>query len=47
VGATARLPVTIGSREFFHMLLRRYAEELGLQWPEDPQTDHLWDRKNN
>jgi hypothetical protein len=28
--AAAGLPVTISSREFFHKLLKRYAEELGL-----------------
>jgi hypothetical protein len=28
--AAAGLPVTIGSREFFHPLLNRYPEELGL-----------------
>jgi hypothetical protein len=39
--------VTIGPREFFHILLKRYAEELGLQWPEDLQPDQLWDCKNS
>jgi hypothetical protein len=34
--------VTFGSREFFHMLLKRYAEELGLEWPEDYPKPGGW-----
>lgn len=31
----AGLPVRIGVREFFHLLLRRHAQETGLDWPDD------------
>jgi hypothetical protein len=40
--AAAGLPVTIGTREFFHMLLKRYGEELGLEWPEDYPKPGGW-----
>lgn len=32
------LPFRIGVREFFHMLLKKHAEEVGLVWPEDYPT---------
>jgi hypothetical protein len=40
--AAAGLPVTIGSREFFHMLLKNYADKLGLQWPQNYPKPGGW-----
>ncbi len=36
------LPIRIGTREFFHMLLKKYADEMGLVWPEDYPAPGGW-----
>jgi hypothetical protein len=38
----AGIEVTVGTRQFFHMLLKHHAEELGFQWPEDYPTAGGW-----
>lgn len=29
------LEIRIGVRQFFHMLLKKHAQEIGIEWPED------------
>ncbi len=33
--AATGLDVSISSRQFFHMLLKKHAEQIGVAWPED------------
>jgi len=35
ISQAAGVKVTLGVREFFHMLLRQHAEQTGQVWPED------------
>ncbi|MBN1450633.1 MAG: hypothetical protein JW963_06420 [Anaerolineales bacterium] len=32
------LEISIGIRQFFHMLLKQYAESVGIEWPDDYPT---------
>lgn len=36
--AATGLPIRIGTRQFFHLLLKRYAESQGIDWPDDYPT---------
>ncbi len=38
----AGVKIRLGTRRFFHMLLKKHADELGLDWPEDYPTPGGW-----
>lgn len=42
ISEAAGIPIALGVRQFFHLLLKRYAEELGIEWPEDYPTPGGW-----
>jgi len=42
VSAAAGVPIRLGVREFFHMLLKRHADATGQPWPEDYPSPGGW-----
>jgi hypothetical protein len=42
VSAAAGVPIRLGVREFFHMLLKRHADATGKPWPEDYPSPGGW-----
>ncbi len=38
----AGVQIRLGTRRFFHMLLKKHADELGLDWPEDYPAPGGW-----
>lgn len=42
VSAAVGVPIRLGVREFFHMLLKRHADATGQPWPEDYPSPGGW-----
>ena len=35
IGDAVGAPISLGVRQFFHLLLKRYAAEMDIEWPDD------------